>query len=57
MALEAGTLPGGLHCENLDPACTLNYLRANELKSARVALSNSFGFGGTNCSVLVGRHS
>jgi 3-oxoacyl-[acyl-carrier-protein] synthase-1 len=57
MALDAGTLPGGLHCENLDPACTLNYLRANQPAAARVALSNSFGFGGTNCSVLVGRAS
>ncbi len=55
LALGAGTLPGGLHCENLDPDCTLNYLRANQPASARVALSNSFGFGGTNCSVLVGR--
>ncbi len=57
MALDGGALPGGLHCDNLDPACTLNYLRANQSAAARVALSNSFGFGGTNCSVLIGRQS
>lgn len=55
IALDAGFLPGGLHCENLDPVCTLNYLRANRAAPARVALSNSLGFGGTNCSVLLGR--
>ena len=54
IALNTGTLPGGLHCEHLDPLCTLNYLRGNLAARARVALSNSFGFGGTNCSVLVG---
>jgi len=55
IALNTGTLPAGLHCDNPDPACTLNYLRGNHTARARVALSNSFGFGGTNCSVLVGQ--
>jgi 3-oxoacyl-[acyl-carrier-protein] synthase-1 len=54
IALNTGILPGGLQCEHLDPLCTLNYLRANQAARARVALSNSFGFGGTNCSVLLG---
>jgi 3-oxoacyl-[acyl-carrier-protein] synthase-1 len=55
LAITEGFLPGGLHCATLDPACHLNYLRANAASAPRVALSNSLGFGGTNCSVLLGR--
>ena len=55
LAVTAGFMPGGLHCTTLDPACHIKYLRANASSAPRVALSNSFGFGGTNCSILLGR--
>jgi len=55
LAITEGFMPGGLHCSMLDPTCHLNYLRANNAVAPRVALSNSLGFGGTNCSVLLGR--
>ncbi len=57
LALSEGFMPGGLHCDTLDSACHLNYLRSNGARGPRVALSNSFGFGGTNCSLVLGRLS
>jgi 3-oxoacyl-[acyl-carrier-protein] synthase-1 len=54
-AVTDGFMPAGLHCTNLDPGCRLNYLRATQPSAPRVVLSNSLGFGGTNCSVLLGR--
>jgi len=48
-------LPAGLNTQQLDMALDLDYLLENrQLPAARV-LSNSFGFGGTNCSLIFGR--
>lgn len=55
LAITKGFMPAGLHCETLDPNCRLNYLRVNGAAAPRVTLSNSLGFGGTNCSVVLGR--
>ena len=55
LAITEGFMPAGLNCDTLDPACHLNYLRVNGASAPRIALSNSLGFGGTNCSVLLGR--
>jgi len=55
LAVTQGFMPAGLHCDTLDPTCHLNYLRVNRASAPRVALSNSLGFGGTNCSVLLGQ--
>ena len=55
LALQHGLLPGGLHTRQLDPALALNYLLANREQAVRRVLSNSFGFGGTNCSLVFGR--
>ena len=55
LALQHGLLPGGLNTQQLDPALPLNYLLDNREQPIRRVLSNSFGFGGTNCSLIFGR--
>lgn len=55
LALQHGFLPGGCNTRQLDPAISIRYLSANAEIAPRRVLSNSFGFGGTNCSLLLGR--
>ena len=57
LALERGVLPPTINLENQDvPDCDLDYVpnQAREVR-AEVALSNSFGFGGTNASLVFRR--
>ena len=54
LALQHGLMPGGLNVQTLDPELRLNYLRANREAPLRAILSNSFGFGGTNASLVLG---
>ncbi|MBT9538733.1 beta-ketoacyl-[acyl-carrier-protein] synthase family protein [Thiobacillus sp.] len=55
LALQQGFLPGGVNTQQLDPAIPIQYLTANRDSVPRRVLSNSFGFGGTNCSLILGR--
>jgi 3-oxoacyl-[acyl-carrier-protein] synthase-1 len=55
LALKQGFMPGGLGCDSLDAACHLSYLRENLAKAPGCVLSNSFGFGGSNCSLVLGQ--
>jgi 3-oxoacyl-[acyl-carrier-protein] synthase II len=56
LALRDQILPPTINQENPDPACDLDYI-PNQARKAivRYALSNSFGFGGTNASLLFKR--
>jgi 3-oxoacyl-[acyl-carrier-protein] synthase I len=54
LALTDGLLPGSPGTENLDPAIPLDYLLQSRAAQPRYALSNSFGFGGSNCSLILG---
>jgi len=54
IALRSGFMPGGVNTTRLDPMLTANYLRENSPSPASRILSNSFGFGGTNCSLILG---
>ncbi|MFZ2296308.1 MAG: beta-ketoacyl-[acyl-carrier-protein] synthase II, partial [Polaromonas sp.] len=55
LALQHGLMPGGVNTQKLDPALHLNYLLKNREQAVSYVLSNSFGFGGTNCSLVLGR--
>ena len=55
LVLRHGVLPAGLNLSELDPQCPINYLTHSHHASPLTAMSNSFGFGGVNCSLLFGR--
>ena len=55
LAMDTGLVPGTLNAEQLDPACGPQIRIRNESADVRFALSNSFGFGGSNCSLLFGK--
>ena len=53
-ALQRQTIPGGMNTEVLDPSIALNYALRNRPATMDFVLSNSFGFGGSNCSLVFG---
>jgi 3-oxoacyl-[acyl-carrier-protein] synthase-1 len=55
LAMENDLVPGTLNSSEPDPSCGPQIAFANEERTIRVALSNSFGFGGNNCTLAFGR--
>ena len=55
LALQHGFAPAGINTRNVDPALGIQYLVENRPGRIERVLSNSFGFGGTNCSLVLGR--
>lgn len=59
LAIRDGVIPPTINLENLDPVCAatgLNFTpNTAARKPVRAALANSFGFGGTNASIVVSK--
>jgi 3-oxoacyl-[acyl-carrier-protein] synthase-1 len=55
IALQHGLLPAGANTTRVDPALGIRYLLENRTGPISRVVSNSFGFGGTNCSLVFGR--
>jgi len=54
LALQHAFIPGGLNTTQVDPLLKLNYQFKNSNQVLTRVMSNSFGFGGTNCSLIFG---
>ncbi len=55
LCIEAGHVPRSLNTRTVDPLLRGNILRESKPLPLRRVMSNSFGFGGNNCSLLFGR--
>ncbi len=55
LALQHGVMPAGVNTSEVDPALAVHYLRDNRAARLSRVMSNSFGFGGSNCSLIFGR--
>jgi 3-oxoacyl-[acyl-carrier-protein] synthase-1 len=55
LCIERGFLPTTLNLWQRDPTLGANILRETRARPVQHAMSNSFGFGGSNCSLLFGR--
>ncbi len=55
LSLQNDLMPAGLNISQLDPAVGIQYLTANRPGALSRVISNSFGFGGTNCSLVFGQ--
>ena len=55
--LETGIIPPTINYENPDPACDLDYTPNKAVEyPVKIAISNSFGFGGTNACLVFKRY-
>jgi 3-oxoacyl-[acyl-carrier-protein] synthase-1 len=55
LAIQHDFLPGSPHTRTVDPALKSQYLREGRCARLNRVISNSFGFGGANCSLVLGR--
>jgi 3-oxoacyl-[acyl-carrier-protein] synthase II len=57
LAVQRGIVPPTINYEEADPACDLDYIpnESREVPDLRYGMSNSFGFGGHNASIVVGK--
>ena len=55
LAMRERFMPGSANTRHLDPSLRVRYLLANVKQAPIRVMSNSFGFGGSNCSLVFGR--
>ncbi len=55
ICVEDGLVPGCLGVEEADPGFRSDIATTNRAAPVRRVLSNSFGFGGSNCALVIGR--
>ena len=54
LALEENLMPGSANTRSVDPGLKSHYLISNREANVSSVLTNSFGFGGSNCSLVLG---
>jgi 3-oxoacyl-[acyl-carrier-protein] synthase-1 len=54
LAIQQGFIPGSLHTQTIDPSLSSNFQMDNREARLQRVMSNSFGFGGSNCSLIFG---
>ena len=57
LCLRHGFIPGTVHTNRIDPLIQSRVMRTSESRPLRSVMSNSFGFGGNNCSLILGKRS
>ncbi|MQY72711.1 MAG: beta-ketoacyl-[acyl-carrier-protein] synthase II, partial [Dehalococcoidia bacterium] len=58
MTVREGIIPPTINYETPDPECDLDYVPNKARRQpVNVCLSNSFGMGGQNCSLIIRRFS
>lgn len=57
LCVQSGWLPRSLNTQERDPTMRAQVLMGSRAAPVRRVLSNSFGFGGSNCSLLLGRRA
>ena len=55
LCIKHGFFPGGLNTDKIDPELKCAYQLSNGNQRIDYVLSNSLGFGGSNCSLVLGR--
>jgi 3-oxoacyl-[acyl-carrier-protein] synthase-1 len=57
LAIKYDFLPGSVGTQQLDPGMMIDYRIENSDAKIERVLSNSFGFGGSNCSLILGKQT
>jgi 3-oxoacyl-[acyl-carrier-protein] synthase I len=55
LAVRHGLMPAGVNTHEIDPRLPVRYLRETRTTPLERVMTNSFGFGGSNCSLILGR--